>query len=66
MTTSNKRDVTRALVIINTLRNVYDGSGTDDNFGELIQLLRDVDARTGRRDPSVRKAPKKTARKARR
>jgi len=68
-----KRDVTRALSLVTTLRSTYDSRGMDDNFGELIQLLRNLDARTGRRDPRLRsrrsaKRPtsgKKPAKKAR-
>jgi len=56
-----KRDVTRALSLAINLRSTYDSRGMDDNFGELIQILRDIDARSGRRDPSkrVRKSAKR-------
>ena len=57
-----KRDVTRALSLVTTLRRTYDGRGLDDAFGELIQLLRNLDARTGKRDPRLR--PRRSAKRS--
>lgn len=55
-----QRDVTRALHLAATLNGalmalVPDHSRLHLTADELIQILRDLDARTGRRDPSKRK-----------
>lgn len=58
----HERDVTRALKLARELmvaQDSYDSSDPtsgDDRFPELIQVLEDMDARTGRRDPTKRKA----------
>lgn len=65
---ANKRDVTRALEIVNAVKERVGQDADDDHMihgaiirqseiDELIQILTDIDARTGRRDPSKRKKP---------
>jgi hypothetical protein len=53
-----RRDVTRALELARTLsEEYYLAAGERSPSGEsLVQLLTDLDARTGKRDPSKRKA----------
>ncbi len=63
--TMASRDTTRALQLAQALRQEYDFEQTDEKFTELVQILTNEDARTGRRDPSSRKkATKKSAKKA--
>jgi hypothetical protein len=65
-----KRDVTEALDLLKRetrLIVIDDGAGgvvsffalTDQPRRELISILKNIDARTGRRDPSKRKAAKR-------
>ena len=68
--TKQYRDVTRCLAIARAIAN--DEDVTDAAKEELVTLLEQIDARTGRRDPSVRakkrpakRAAKKPAKKAR-
>ena len=61
MSTSTKRDVTRALNLAQALFDGEDdGAYNPAKAQELIQILKNLDARTGRRDPSIRKPKKKT------
>lgn len=67
--TANKRDITQALDIVNAGRNV-DEPGAEPGViytlgqrADLRRLLSNLDARTGTRDPSVKKAAKKKARR---
>ena len=58
-----KRDTTRALEIVRQLREQTSSEAFAASFDELTQILTDMDARTGRRDPSKRRPSKKAAKK---
>lgn len=53
-----RRDITLALLLVRSLRGRADNlpalAGDDAQFVELEQLLVDIDARTGKKDPSKR------------
>ena len=56
------RDTTRALAEITRVRNLVDKgrwTGILQALDRIERILIDMDARTGRRDPTVRKAAKK-------
>lgn len=50
------RDVTRALVLVGILLRHSESEENTQDLGELHRILEDMDARTGRRDPTVREA----------
>jgi hypothetical protein len=56
------RDTTRALEIVNEIEPRL-AEEEKPKLAELRQILTDMDARTGRRDPSKRKPAKKKAAK---
>jgi ribosomal protein S21 len=62
MATGLKRDVTRALNAVLGATNTNDETERARFLSQAAQILREIDARTGRRDPSARK--KKPAKKA--
>lgn len=60
---SNKRDVTRALDIITAMPMDTTAERyllMPDSRKTLLRLLKDIDARTGRRDPHLRPARRST------
>lgn len=65
--TRGRRDTTRALRVAEQASLIYDGRKvrralTILQWERLCQILTDMDARTGRRDPSKRTRAKKPAR----
>lgn len=58
MANGKRRDVTAALTALLTYRN--ENGVQDANLDAAIQILVDIDARTGRRDPTKRKPRKGT------
>jgi hypothetical protein len=65
--TETKRDVSRALDIVNAgvtdeARGETMVAYTREQRAELRQILMDIDARSGRRDPSKRKSIKRDPR----
>lgn len=66
-----RRDVTNAVTLTQTLRKTFDPNRTNPTFGALEEILRNLDARTGRREPhlrtrrSAKKSAKRPAKKAR-
>jgi hypothetical protein len=56
------RDTTRALELLNDIEPQL-AEEVKPKLGELRQILTDMDARTGKRDPSKRPAKKKRAAK---
>jgi len=59
----NHRDVTRALSLLAEIRDNVIFGAEEDALIELEKLLKDIDARTGRRDPTVRRKKKPVAKK---
>ena len=59
------RDTTRALILVEVIKRTLTQDGgapvkqMTEDFNELTDILTKMDARTGRRDPSVRKRAKK-------
>lgn len=53
----NRRDTTRALELARKIRD-YGHAYDYDEAAALVQILEDMDARTGTRDPSKRPARK--------
>lgn len=58
-TTKQQRDVSKALKIARTIKETATNDGVAGLADDLIQILIDMDARTGRRDPTKRKTAKK-------
>ncbi len=55
MTTGTRRDVTRALGFVLGALNTNNADERTTFLNEAAEVLRTIDARTGRRDPSKRK-----------
>lgn len=56
MATKKSKDITRALHLVESIRDIHNISDAtnslDAQFAELKQILTDIDARRTRRDPS--------------
>lgn len=65
MPATKMRDVTRALELAKIIRDHAGDDYSPEINNELVKILTELDARTGRRDPRVRKrAAKKGGKKA--
>lgn len=66
MITDIKRDVTRALYAVLGAQNTNNKRERNRYLSQAAQILTDLDARTGRKDPSKRRRPAKRAKTAKR
>jgi hypothetical protein len=52
-----RRDVTNAVTLTQTLRRTFDANRTNPTFSALEEILRNLDARSGRREKRYRHIP---------
>jgi hypothetical protein len=52
-----RRDITQSVTLVQSLRRTFDPDRTNPTFGALEEILRHLDARTGKREKSYKHVP---------